>query len=172
MILVTGFGAFPGVVDNPTATLVRAVDGRSVRGRPVIGRVLPVAYERGPDEAVATARSAGAALVVGLGVAVGRERVAVEARAVRVCEGPDVDGWCPEVPGDGPEVVRSTLDVPALAAALGADVSHDAGRYVCNAWLYRVTRALDVPVGFVHVPPAGLHPERLLTGLRALLPDV
>ena len=49
-------------------------------------------------------------------------------------------------------------------------MSEDAGGYVCNGWLYRVGRALpDTPVCFVHIPPTGLAPERLLEGLRGWL---
>ncbi len=64
----------------------------------------------------------------------------------------------------------SNMDVERLAAALGAGVSTDAGRYVCNAWLYQVAAALpDRLVGFVHVPPAGVELARLLAGVASLL---
>ncbi len=167
-VLVTGFGSFPGVASNPTEALARAVDGARVHGVPVVGRVLPVSFRRGPDEAIAWARAVDARLVVGLGVAVSRAEVCVERVGVRVLEGrPDADGETACLL-DGPERVVATLDTARLAAALGATLSDDAGRYVCNAWLYRVTAALPVPVGFVHVPPAGLAPARLLAGLEAL----
>jgi pyrrolidone-carboxylate peptidase len=70
----------------------------------------------------------------------------------------------------GPAEVRATLDVEALAEALGAGVSDDAGAYVCNAWLYAVTRGLPgVPVGFVHVPDQGMPEDQLLAGLARLV---
>ena len=168
-VLVTGFGPFPGVPTNPTDALVREVDGAVVSGVPVVGRVLPTSFVRGPDGAIAAARELGARLVVGLGVAVSRTAVCVERVGVWVGEGrADVDGsvaTCLE----GPETVLASLDVHRLASALGAELSDDAGRYVCNAWLYRVTRSLDVPVGFVHIPPSGITGARLLDGIRALL---
>lgn len=168
-VLVTGFGAFPGVPVNPTASLAQAVDGRVVGGRVVRGLVLPVSYARGPALTVSTARELGAQLVVGLGVAVGRLRPDVE-RIGRRCLGgsPDVDGRS-DAGLLGPDEVRATLDVQCLADALDAGLSDDAGTYVCNAWLYQVTAQLDVPVGFVHVPADGMAPERLLRGLEALL---
>jgi pyrrolidone-carboxylate peptidase len=61
--------------------------------------------------------------------------------------------------------------VDRLARALGAVLSDDAGRYVCNAWLHRVASALDVPVGFVHVPAEGIAAERLLDGISALIDE-
>ena len=167
-ILVTGFGPFPGVDDNPTAALARAVDGQHLGEVEVVGRVLPVSFARGPDLAISVAREVGAELVVGLGVAVKRSQVEVE--TVAVCawsESPDVDGVC-DAALSGPNEVRATLDTMRLADALGAGLSSDAGRYVCNAWLYRVTSALDVPVGFVHVPSEGMPVETLLRGLASL----
>ena len=134
----------------------------------VVGRVLPVSWQAGPDAASEAARQVGAQLVVGLGVAMQRGRVEVE--TVAVCQSdakPDVDGVC-DGGLEGPAEVRATLDCERLADALGAELSRDAGRYVCNAWLYRVTRALDVPVGFVHVPASGMTAERLLRGLASL----
>lgn len=165
MILLTGFGPFLDVADNPAARVVRALDGRRLAGETVIGRVLPVSYRRGPAETVAVARRLEPRLVLGLGVARSRGRVTVE-RVGRpdVGAAPDVDGERPARLGAG--LVRATVDVDRLAAALGAEVSDDAGDYVCNAWLYRVASTLDVPVGFVHVPVRGLDPDRLA---RALL---
>jgi pyroglutamyl-peptidase len=172
VILVTGFGPFPGVELNPTAGVVRAIHGRRLAGHTVVGRVLPVAWRRGPAETIAVARRSGAALVVGLGVATRRDRVEVERQAVRMVDRlPDADG-SDSLGLEGPECVAATLDVDQLARALAAGTSSDAGRYVCNAWLYQVTLGLDVPVGFVHVPRAGIAVDRLLRGLTAIAPPV
>lgn len=165
---MTGFGPFPGVPTNPTAQLARQVDGRSVCGVQVVGRVLEVSWQAGPDAAIAAAREVGAERVVGLGVAMNRAGVEVETVAFCASNGaPDVHGLC-DAGLSGPAEVRATLDTERLAAALDATLSRDAGRYVCNAWLYRVTSALDVPVGFVHVPASGMTAERLLRGLASL----
>jgi pyroglutamyl-peptidase len=169
-ILVTGFGAFPGVDDNPSARLAAAVDGRVVRGVPIVGRVLAVRWRAGPEEAVAIARSLGARLVLGLGVAGGRVAPEVETLAVRAVDGrPDAAGEAHDLP-EGPPRVAATIDAPKLAAALGVGTSVDAGQYVCNAWLYQVTLGLPgIPVGFVHVPLSGLDVDALLRGLASLV---
>ena len=167
-VLVTGFGAFPGVPVNPTAQIARAVDGVRMGPVEVTGIVLPVSFQRGPELAIERARSLPASLVIGLGVAVNRDRVWVEQCAVRVTQSrPDVDGVC-ATGLEGPERVLASLDVTCLVDALGAERSDDAGRYVCNAWLYQVSHSLDCPVGFVHVPPAGLDPSALLGAIAAL----
>lgn len=168
-VLVTGFGPFLAVEDNPSGRLAEAMDGRVVAGVPIVGRRLPVSYGRGPSEAIAAAAEVGASLVIGLGVAQTASRVRVERWATPACSDvPDVDGVCSAQLGSC-DRVRSTVDVVALAAALDAELSTDAGTYVCNAWLYRTVLALDVPVGFVHIPSVGMTPQTLLRGISALL---
>lgn len=67
----------------------------------------------------------------------------------------------PVVPG-GPERCRATLPVEEMneairAAGIAAEVSEDAGSFVCNALFYGVlhwlgTNELPIPAGFLHVP--------------------
>jgi len=168
-ILVTGFGSFPGVPHNPSLDIIAAVEGRRVGDAQLVTRAIPVSWVDGPDVTVAAARELGAQLVIGIGVAAQREGVTVELRGRRAwSQAPDADGAkCPGL--DGPDLVPATLDVERFATALGATLSDDAGDYVCNAWLYRVAQALEVPVGFVHVPADGMDPDRLVEGVRALL---
>jgi pyroglutamyl-peptidase len=170
-ILVTGFGPFEGVADNPSARLACAVDGRRIDGHTVRGVVLDVSYERGPARAIAVARTIDAAFVLGLGVHRRDDRLHVErvGRNVGSADRDDVDGRRLDRLGDGPERVGATLDVEVIAEVLGAERSDDAGRYVCNAWLYRVASALpERPVGFLHVPPSGLAVDALVRALSAL----
>jgi len=168
--LVTGFEAFLTVERNPTEALVRALDGREVLGVPIVGVVLPVTYAEGPAGAIAAARDVHARLVLGFGVARGRDQVYVE-QIGRRTGGPTPDNAGCAVPdlGEGPFEVAATLDADALAADLGGRVSTDAGGYVCNAWAWSVPQALDVPAAFVHVPPSGVAPELVLAALTRWL---
>jgi pyroglutamyl-peptidase len=168
-VLVTGFGPFGEVRDNPSAALARAVEGVRWGDHEILSRVLPVSYDRAPAETIALAREHDVSMVIGFGVAMERSGVCVERTAVHVGRGrPDMDG-SERAMTEGPDRVMSSLEPTALAEALGAEVSDDAGRYVCNAWLYKVTEALDCPVGFVHVPADGLPAAALLDALRRLL---
>lgn len=171
MILVTGFGPFLEVRDNPSGRLARQIDGRRVRGETVLGELLPVSYVRSTEHTVALARKHRPRLVLGVGVASSRSQPWVESRAVAASElTPDVDGDRGLSILGGVSELEATLAVGSLAAALGCGVSRDAGRYVCNGWLYRVTQDLpDLPVGFLHVPTSGLSPALLAKGLAALL---
>lgn len=172
-VLVHGFGPFLDVTDNPAARLALAVDGSRAGAWDVVGEVMPVSYHRAPALSVDRARALGASLVIGVGVARRRQAVSVEARAVpeaSPCHA-DVDGVRLSRLDDSPVGgVAATGPVGEMATALGGVVSDDAGRYVCNAWLYRTVRALgeEIPVLFLHVPPVGLQPQRLLAALAQL----
>lgn len=169
MILVTGFGSFPGVELNPTESIARALSGRRVNGHTVLSRVLPVAYGRGLRELVETAAMLRPACVVGLGVATQRSVVNVECTARRACgNSPDVDGVIRETVGPGPASVRATLDPRPFVRALDGRLSNDAGHYVCNAWLYTAVTQVSAPSIFLHVPPSGLDPDRLCAALSAV----
>jgi pyrrolidone-carboxylate peptidase len=171
-LLVTGFGPFTSragpIDDNPAARLARALDGRQEADLHIIGREIPVSYERGITQTLDLARLHAVDAVLGIGVAVSRGAAALETRGVaRTNALPDVDGvFGPDL--EGPPVCASTLDVGRWAEALGVDTSDDAGSYVCNAWLHQVVQALDVPVGFLHVTRDGLDPDRVTSGLVRL----
>lgn len=162
-----GFGPFLDVGDNPAARLAHAVDGRLAGEFRVVGREMPVSYTRAPDLTERWARELHAAAVLGVGVARGRIAAAVERTGRAACDGtPDVDGEIARL--DGAD--RRSAVAEALAGALDVAVSDDAGRYVCNTWLFRVLGQLtDRPVAFLHVPPEGFDPERLCAALPSLL---
>ena len=167
-VLVTGFGAFRDVTDNPSGRIARAVDGRSTPGVTIAGRELPVTFDGGPEAAIAHARALEARVVVGLGVDVRTRTIDVETRAYNIGNGKDTAGReRPVLERGGPPLVYVNVDAVAFAAALGGRVDDDAGRYVCNAWLYTVSRALhpDRRVVFVHVPAEGLDPDALVTAI-------
>jgi pyroglutamyl-peptidase len=168
LVLVVGFGPFLDVVDNPASRLARAVDGHVEPGLRVVGRTIPVSWRRAPVETLAQLRETGATELVGVGVARGRSTVALE-RTARPWSDPallDVDDEPPENAIAGARC-RVVSDWAArLGEALGADVSDDAGRYLCNWWLYTMLSELPTfPLAFLHIPPDGMEPGRLLAGL-------
>ncbi|MDP2304887.1 MAG: hypothetical protein Q8P18_02545 [Pseudomonadota bacterium] len=170
-VLVTGFGRFLDVTDNPSGRIARALDGRVVGRAVVTGLELPVSFVDGPALAIRAAVDLDAIAVIGLGVDRRTTTVDVETRAYNRGDGLDVDDRAlPVLEAGGPPLLYSNLDAATLAAAIGGRVDDDAGRYVCNAWLYTVGRALMPArsVIFVHVPAAGLDPERLLHGIGVL----
>lgn len=168
MIVVTGFGPFLDVEENPSGRLARSVDGARMGGHTVLGVELPVSYERAPAQTLALIRRVRPVLVLGLGVAVSRSGAQVERRAVnRGSEkNPDMDGAWRTTLGDGPDALVCGI-ADRLATALQIGTSDDAGQYVCNAWLYGVLRgAPGTDAAFVHISDAAaLEPAQLLEGL-------
>ena len=134
----------------------------------MVGHVLEVSYRAAPKQVIELSRAFAPRLVLGTGVARTRTVPQVE-RFGRggPPSGPDVRGRLPKNLGPG---FHECPFAETAAQALGVGVSEDAGRYVCNAWLYLVGRALSTPVAFLHLPPAGMDPEKLLKGLGRLLP--
>ena len=150
--LVTGFGPFGSVTDNPSGRLAEAC------GQPF--EVLEVAYESA-DAFIQGLSPERFDTLLMLGVAVSRDRLTPELFA-RNWRGdtPDVRGKA--LPGpieEGePLLIESTLWTPHLLAGLEvADnlrTSLDAGSYLCNYLCYRALRHFPAKrVGFLHVPP-------------------
>jgi pyroglutamyl-peptidase len=168
-ILITGFGPFPGVAQNPTAALARNLHGKKLGDVRFVGVVLPVSYRRAPQQTLAVAAAYKVDAILGMGVATSRSDAMVEARGRWIPESHvDVEGQTLTLL-DGPAEVASSWDPTRLGKALGVPVSQDAGTYVCNGWLYQVAAKSQVPTGFLHVPLAGFDEERLAQAVVAAL---
>lgn len=151
-ILVTGFGPFGAVTDNPSGRLAET------SGRPF--RVLEVAYEAA-DAFLEALDPESFDILLMLGVATDRSSLTPELFARNSRGGtPDVRGVSPEGPIEEgqPLLIESTLWDPHLLAALEVvddlHTSLDAGSYLCNYLSYRALRRFpEKRVGFLHVPP-------------------
>ncbi len=165
-VLVTGFEPFDGHEVNPSAQAAHALDQRTIAGRRVIARTLPVrlgdalrVLKRALDELRP-------ALVVCVGEARGRAEIAVERVAINIMDAriPDNAGAQPidrSIAPRGPAAYWSTLPIKAVVAALGkrgipAVVSQTAGTFVCNYVFYglmhELCRRRGARGGFIHVP--------------------
>jgi pyroglutamyl-peptidase len=181
-LLLTGFGPFPGAPRNPTAEVVaRLATGDALRrlGVEIVPHVFDTtwgALDALPDVVAATRPD----IVLHLGLKRRARAIAVEAfgrnRVLRAAvDAAGVAAATSMLDPAGPQRRAATLRVGRLRAriaALGlpAEVSHDAGRYLCNALLYRSLGLGCRPTGFLHLPPT-----RDLVGLarsRFTLPDL
>ncbi|MCJ2114885.1 peptidase C15 [Methylobacterium sp. E-025] len=165
VLLITGFGPFPGMPRNPSAALARRLERssrlRSALGRALRVRVLDTTYDAIGTQLVPTLAQAPAAVLM-LGVASRAKRIRVEARACNRASRfyPDASGRPSAhltLDPDGPPARRAFVAPQALAImrrhGLAAGRSRDAGRYLCNASYFRAL-AEPCPVLFVHIPPA------------------
>jgi pyrrolidone-carboxylate peptidase len=166
LFLITGFGSFESVSENPSGALARELDGDPG----VVGVEIPVSF-RGSAAALDAALERLAPLrpdfLLALGVHPGDGfRLERRAGAALAPGRTDNDGETGEVVsgvmGGGAGDLATDLDLPVLAAELGGlglgdvTVSEDAGGYVCER-IYRHAlvrgNELGCPALFLHVPP-------------------
>lgn len=161
-LLITGFGPFPGVPRNPSATLARRIGVLArpkVGGTPVRVLILRTTYAAIPamlEPALAEAPSA--ILMLGVAARARRVRVEIQGRNRTSRLFPDASGRIAArltLEPDGPAARRSPAAPFALASlrrsGIAAIPSRDAGRYLCNATYFRALREGPTTL-FVHIP--------------------
>lgn len=177
-ILLTGFGAFPGVHDNPTAALVAQLVRRRRPLGPDVRRIahvfetcygavdaeLPALIEQYRPDAIA---------MFGLAARTRHLRIETQARNRLLTSFPDAGGHRPlrsVITPDASAHLPGRAPMPKLVAsvrALGlpAALSRNAGRYVCNYAYWQALVAAEKLGGprvvvFVHVPTPRGEPQR------------
>lgn len=176
LVLITGFGPFPTVNANATSILVpriAAAARRAVPGIAVAAHILPTEWEASHYLLDELARRLKPTLALHFGVSGRATGFEIETRGRNRCSpSEDAAGRMPVdaclSPG-GPEFLPATLPAAHIVArlrrrGLPAQISRDAGGYLCNALLYRsleISRLSGTPgrSGFVHLP-ANLVNER------------
>lgn len=173
VVLLTGFGPFPGVPVNVSGHLVPELAAIAARAFPAFRfepRVLATEWASAPSRARALYQELRPAAAIHFGVS-GRARgFEIETRGVnRVSANADACGDTAAAPclsPDGPPALRSRLPVTVILGRLRrrgipAILSRDAGSYLCNALLYHAVdhcrRSTDAVVagmrsGFIHIP--------------------
>jgi pyroglutamyl-peptidase len=167
-LLVTGFGPFPRMKRNPSEGLARrlAADPRWRRlGIEVRALVMETSWAAIERDLLPAIHAFAPDVVLMLGVAGRRKRVAIETRALnRVTRlMPDAQGRVGEKlayrAGEAREL-RSHAPHLAMMQALRergvpSYLSRDAGRYLCNAAYYEALRkaaSSQFSVVFIHIP--------------------
>jgi pyroglutamyl-peptidase len=165
--LLTGFGPFGNVVNNPSARIVEQFARTGAPGHELTARVLPVSFTRAGEAVRDLLRAGRFGAAVLLGVAGGEACLRLERLARRRPAGrPDVDEAVPgeseALPGAA-DVWTATVSLEQLwhaltRAGLLARLSDDAGDFVCNYTYHSAltTIAADrLPTRclFIHVPP-------------------
>jgi pyroglutamyl-peptidase len=168
-ILITGFEPFGGMTYNPSAEIVRALDGQEIGGRRVIGRRIAVDFARHRAQIESLFSEIAPTLYIGFGLATGEDMIRIERFGVNLADFEMADNAGIRhrghtIEADGPAARASTLPAAEIRAALlAADIparlSNSAGSYLCNANLYTSLGlcAVRVPAplcGFIHLPYA------------------
>ena len=176
VLLLTGFGPFPNVPVNATSLLVpriaRAAQSQFA-GISIICEIIPTEWSAGLARVEALYAEHRPATAIHFGVSGRATGFAIEARARNRCAAsPDAAGCLPNgdciAPG-APDLLPSNLPVTLIVERLRrrgipAQLSRDAGNYLCNALMYRtldLTRTHGAPTrnGFVHLPTSLVDPR-------------
>lgn len=169
VILLTGFGPFPGVPDNATARLVPHLAEAARELFPaydVVAAILPTEWGAAPQTLTELLARPGTVLALHFGVSRQAEGFQIELIGRNRCSAvADAAGRLPAGPcviEDAPPELVSTLPAKRIVERLDelgvpAHTSTDAGGYLCNALLYHslaAAGALEKPhlAGFVHLP--------------------
>lgn len=190
-ILLTGFQPFGDNAVNPTALLMERLAGEPG----VVTAVLPVEYDSCGAAFAALVEEHGPAAALCFGLAGNSDYIKVERLAWNRDESdkPDNAGVVRTdhtIEPNGPTAYGSALPIPMVMrelaiAGLPVTFSDFAGGFVCNHLFYRArhlieTRGLDLPMGFIHLPPlpeqvagqsgrVGLRLERQELAVRTLV---
>lgn len=176
-ILLTSFGSFPSAPFNPSQAVavlaMRHVEGRLQRlGIRLVHETLPVVFKLTAPTLHALRQQHRPQAILHLGLAGRRKVVTPEAWAHNklTTRYPDASGQrstSSTVTPGGPAVLPASLPAVRLAQVLRAsgvpaEVSRDAGSYVCNQTLYlnllsaRAPHAPPCKAGFIHLPRPGI----------------
>ena len=161
-ILVTGFEPFGGETENASGVAVEKFrELAPPDGARIVTAVLPVTWSGAGPALLRAVKEHGPDAVVAVGEAGGRTVVTPERWARNMGHGriPDNDGAVRDAAplAEGPERLESRLDPSALAravqdAGIPAEVSDDAGAFLCNAVFWTALHRTDLPAAFIHVP--------------------
>jgi pyroglutamyl-peptidase len=172
VILITGFGPFPGAPRNASSLLAEAVAEAARGGLPgfaVHAETLPTEWYAGPSRLAALLDDMQPALALHFGVSRRATGFVVETRARNTTQClADACGEAPALPRlseAGPDELGVTLPTSQIVERLRrmrlpVQLSRDAGGYLCNALLYhsldharrRAEKGLGPRRGFIHIP--------------------
>jgi pyroglutamyl-peptidase len=168
-ILVTGFGPFPGVPFNASATLVEELAEGPIRSVPqamIYPAVLPTDWRVAAEQARELIQALKPDAILHFGVSRKCTGFEIETRA-RNMAGSYLDHAGQASGGrtvrrGAPPLLMATLPAAPIVqrlrrVGLPAAVSQDAGRYLCNAVLYETLLCVQSwprkpLVSFVHIP--------------------
>ena len=181
-VLLTGFGPFRGITENPTESIATQLNGTHLGSVRVKSLVLPVAISKAFIESTNACDSSTTA-ILSLGVSSKIDCIHIEKRGQNHFKSDhgDIEGngkgaWIIE--SNGPTHRSSTFPYQLIHEALKTagfqnQISDDAGKYLCN-WLYYKLLGKDIPVLFVHVPQVSkAWPlERLIEATKIILLSV
>lgn len=166
-ILLYGFSGFDCFPRNPSEDLVNDLAKMPWKGVRVDKVIFKVSYARIEKKLAVLFKKAEYDAVIGFGLARNAERIRLEkaARNVHAAKVPDVDGCLKKektILNGAAEVYQTNVRLSGLRGqlikeAIPAQISHDAGGYLCNFTYYRFLHHIRQTRSrakclFVHIP--------------------
>ncbi len=166
-ILITGFGPFPGAPFNPTTLLLRhlaRLRRPTLSDVRLVGHVFETSYAAVDRDLAALIASHRPDALLMFGVATRRKQLSIEMRARNALALlPDASGTVPGRGSIAPGASDLRLPIPhqlllraARSSRVPAQLSRDAGRYLCNYASWRAASAVEAGgpklAAFIHVP--------------------
>lgn len=166
-LLLTAFEPFGGHATNASQEVAQALQAAHFEGARLEILILPVDYERAPQQLLGAIERLQPDLIILLGEAWSRDAITPERVAINIDDFaiPDNGGHQPReqsIFAGAPAAYFSTLPLAAMRAALESEgvpaaISNSAGTFLCNHVFYRVMHHLSqtksaAPAGFIHVP--------------------
>jgi len=164
-VLLTGFGPFPGVAENPSGWLAEALAGRkTAHDVDLHGHILPTEWDAVAAYATGLHQGLQPHVMIHFGVSPQAQGLRIERSAHnQAARRHDASGRLPGAPAistTGTARLDTGLPVIAIAAHLraqghAASASGSCGRYLCNFLYYRSlewAKAQGREALFVHVP--------------------
>ncbi|KUP28122.1 pyroglutamyl-peptidase I [Kocuria rhizophila] len=161
-ILVTGFEPFGGETENASGTAIQRLgEIRALDAVNLAAAILPVTWSDAGPALLRAVETHQPDAIIAVGEAGGRAVVTPERWAKNLGHGriPDNDGVVRDAAplAPGAERLESRLDPAALSRAIQdagvpAEVSEDAGAFLCNAVFWTALHRTDLPATFIHVP--------------------
>jgi pyroglutamyl-peptidase len=170
-VLLTGFGPFPGIATNPSATVVEHLAASSAERSDVeiVTSILATEYARAGNSIRELISRVGPDAVICIGTAAKRTEINLERVALNLDDAaiPDNAGTIIQgklIAPEGPVAYWSTLPLDRIHAGLRdrgipATMSNHAGTYVCNHTFYVARHEIErtnrrVRCGLIHIPLA------------------
>ncbi|QQD85005.1 MULTISPECIES: pyroglutamyl-peptidase I [Jeotgalicoccus] len=167
-LLLTGYEPFLKFKTNPTQSVVESLEGKTIGGYKIVGRIYPVVFGEINSLIEKDIEDVEPDAIVSLGLANGIKSIHLERIAINTRDGrEDNSGFKPSgerIYKDGADGLFSKLPLKRLEQALldaniPTTISNSAGTYLCNNLMYSSLyylnqKGLDIPAGFVHVPPS------------------
>lgn len=166
-LLITGFEPYNGYSINPSAELMRVLQGKKIGSYTLFSHVLPLDYKKTLDVMKKHIHDCDPSVILCCGQS-DRPIISLERVALNSIELNHEDnyGYSPTsdvIRDGGPAAYFSNIDLHPIVDAIRkanipASVSYHAGIYACNWMFFNVmdwinTGEIDSKAVFIHVPP-------------------